>query len=164
MKKHLTMKLMVLSFAVVFTLMFASTAGAQPGEWKDGVLQPLADGFPNRPITIVNVDDPGTRDGIIARTMQQILKDMSPVKILVEDAPAPSFGNFYRMKELAARPGGVQGYYPQIIDYFGFATDPLCEPIKAELGMDIEDTKMIIITEKWSYVVYQRKNAPWGPI
>jgi tripartite-type tricarboxylate transporter receptor subunit TctC len=158
------MKLALLGLAVAFTLTLASAASAQPGEFDEkGVLQPLADGFPNRAITIVNVDDPGTRDGIYARTMQQALRDISPVNILVEDAPAPSFGNFYRLKELASRPGGVQGYYPMIIAPFGFVTDPLCEPIEEELGLNIKDVSMIILTERWPYLMYQRKNTPWGP-
>jgi tripartite-type tricarboxylate transporter receptor subunit TctC len=108
------------------------------------------------------VDDPGTRDGIYARTFQQVLKKISPVDILVTDEPAPSFGNFYRMKELTARPGGVQGYYPQVVTTFGMISDPLCEPITEELGLTIDDLKMVITTEVHPYVVIQRKDAPWG--
>jgi tripartite-type tricarboxylate transporter receptor subunit TctC len=91
------------------------------------------------------------------------LKDISPVDILVTDEPAPSFGNFYRMKELTARPGGVQGYFPQVVTVFGIVTDPLCEPITEELGMTIDDLKVIIVTETHFYLMDQRKNAPWGP-
>ena len=65
MKKSLPMKLAGLGLAVMFTLAVASAASAGPGQFdENGVLQPLEDGFPNRPITLVNVDDPGTRDGI----------------------------------------------------------------------------------------------------
>ena len=117
MTKRLPFKLALLCIATVFTLTMVSTVSALPPvkgdtmapkpagfkvEWKNGVLQPLPDGFPNRAITLVNVDDPGTRDGIYARLYQQVLKKMSPVDILVTDEPVPSFGNFYRMKELTA--------------------------------------------------------------
>ena len=80
MSKRLIFKLALLCFAAVFALTTVSfafqklppvkrtTMAPMPAgfkvEWKDGVLQPLPDGFPNRAITIVNVDDPGTRDGI----------------------------------------------------------------------------------------------------
>jgi len=54
MKKCLTVKLALLCFSVVFILALISTASGQPGEWVNGVLQPLEDGFPDRAITIVN--------------------------------------------------------------------------------------------------------------
>jgi hypothetical protein len=39
-------------------------------------------------------------------------KKISPVSILVTDEPVPSFGNFYRMKELTARPSGQIHLFP----------------------------------------------------
>jgi tripartite-type tricarboxylate transporter receptor subunit TctC len=177
MTKRLPIKVALLCIAAVFTLTMVANAFKLPPvkrttmapkpagfkvEWKDGVLQPLPDGFPKRAITIVNVDDPGTRDGIYARLYQQVLKGISPVDILVTDEPAPSFGNFYRMKELTSRVGGVQGYYPQVITTFGMVTDPLAEPIVEELGIGIDDLKMIFTNEFHPYVIVQRKDAPWG--
>jgi len=90
---------------MAFTLTALPSAEAQPGEFVKGILQPLADGFPKRPIMLINVDDPGTRDGIYARTFQQALKSISPVPILVSDEPAPNFGTFFKLKEVLKREG-----------------------------------------------------------
>ena len=109
MKKRLSMKLAVLGIAVAFTLTLASAAGAQPGEWVNGVLQPLADGFPNRPITLINIDDPGSRDGIYARTMQKSLKDKCPVELRISDEPAATLGTFYTLQDTMRRKGGKEG-------------------------------------------------------
>ena len=68
MKTRVSGKVVWLSLVAAFTLALASGASAQPGEFVKGVLQPLADGFPNKAITLIVVDDPGSRDGIYART------------------------------------------------------------------------------------------------
>ena len=85
MKARGLMKVVLLSLVVALTLGGTSAALAQPGEFVKGVLQPLADGFPNKPITIIVVDEPGSRDGIYARTMQEACRGISPVDILVSD-------------------------------------------------------------------------------
>lgn len=110
---------------------------AQSGEFVDGVLQPLASGFPNRPITFINVDDAGSRDGVYARSLQEALRGISPVNILVSDEPAPSFGSFYTIRDVAGREGGVDGYYPIIVTLPGAVSDLMIEPITAELGLGI---------------------------
>ena len=81
---------------------WAGVACAEP-VFENGKLLPLADGFPDRPITLVNVDDPGTRDGIYARSLQEALRDISPVEVLVSDEPAPSFGTFYAVQDIQDR-------------------------------------------------------------
>ena len=53
-------------------------------------LKPLADGFPNKPITIVIADDAGTREGVYAVNIQSALAEVSPVVGMVNvplDAP-----------------------------------------------------------------------------
>jgi tripartite-type tricarboxylate transporter receptor subunit TctC len=162
MKGHVSRNLVWLCLVVAFSLTLASAASAQPGEFVKGVLQPLADGFPKRAITIIVVDDPGTRDGIYARTFQEELKPMSPVPILVSDEPVAVGGTFDKLKDLHTREGGLDGYYPVVIDVFGAASDPLVEPLERELGLDITDLHMVTITESLALVILQRKNAPWG--
>ena len=163
MKDRVPRKLVLLLLALAFTLAGASTASAQPGEFVKGVLQPLADGFPKRTISIVVVDDPGTRDDIYAKTLQQSLTSISPVPVVVSDEPAAFGGTFNKLKELQTREGGTDGYYPIVTDVWGAGTDPLTEPIKKELGMDLSDLKMVTITESITYFMMQRKNTPWGP-
>src|SRR5260370_26761411 len=72
------------------------TTGSGPqevGDWQpvyeDGVLQPLPDGFPNQPITLLNPDSPGHDDGLYARSIQSALEDISPVSIQVRDESYP---------------------------------------------------------------------------
>jgi tripartite-type tricarboxylate transporter receptor subunit TctC len=162
MKICASKKLVLLSLVVAFTLTMVSAAGAQPGEFVKGVLQPLADGFPARAVTIIVIDDPGTRDGIYARTLQESAKSMSPVPILVSDEPVAVGGTFNKLLDLHTRPGGLDGYYPAVIDVFGASTDPIVEPLEKELGLDISDLHMVIITDTLPLVILQRKNAPWG--
>jgi tripartite-type tricarboxylate transporter receptor subunit TctC len=139
------------------------TGSAEPGQMVDGVLQPLASGFPSRPITFINVDDAGSRDGVYARSLQEALRGISPVDILVSDEPAPAFGSFYTIRDVAERDGGNEGYYPIIVTVPGAVSDLMIEPITEELGLDIDDLNVVISTERIPYVMIQRKDAPWGP-
>ena len=111
---------------------------------------------------MVVVDDPGSRDGIYARALMQSLKSISPVEIRVSDEPAPSFGNFFKLKDTLSREGGNDGYFPQVITVWGMSTDILAEPITQELNMDISDMNVVIVTELIPYMMVQRREAPWG--
>jgi tripartite-type tricarboxylate transporter receptor subunit TctC len=162
MKDHVSKKLVWLGLALALTLALSSGASAQPGEFVKGVLQPLADGFPNRAITLVVIDDPGSRDGFLARNMQEGLNGISPVPIRVSDEPLAVGGTFDKMVEIKGREGGKVGYYVIATDYFGAATDPLCYDIEKELGTTIEDLNGVIVTDRQTRIVLQRKNAPWG--
>lgn len=139
----------------------AGLAQAEP-TFVDGKLQPLADGFPDRPITLINVDDPGTRDGIYARSLQEAMRDISPVDILVSDEPSPAYGTFFTIQDVMERDGGNGGYYPIIITIPGGSSDILVEPITEDTGLTLDDLNMVIGTERIPYVLIQRKDAPWG--
>jgi tripartite-type tricarboxylate transporter receptor subunit TctC len=67
------------------------------------------------------------------------------------------------MKELIARQGGNEGYYPMVISSFGPASDVLVSPIKEDLGMDLDDMNIVIRTEVQEKILVQRKGAPYGP-
>ena len=163
MKTRVSMKLVLFGLAVASTLALASVASAQPGEFaKNGVLQPLADGFPKQAITIINIDDPGTRDGIYARTLQKVLRGISPVDILVSDEPAANIGTFHVLQDTLRRRGGPDGCYPAIITVFANISDLLLEPLEKELGVGPEDLNIVIVTDVTPYVLIQRKNPPWG--
>ena len=140
---------------------WAGVACAEP-VFENGKLLPLADGFPDRPITLVNVDDPGTRDGIYARSLQEALRDISPVEVLVSDEPAPSFGTFYAVQDIQDREGGNDGYYPIILTIPGSSADILVEPITEETGLTLDDLNLVVGTERIPYVLIQKKDAPWG--
>jgi len=135
---------------------------AQAGEFVDGVLQPLADGFPNRPITLINVDDAGSRDGVYARSLQEALRTISPVEIIVSDEPSPNFGSFYTIRDVATRDGGNDGYFPIIVTIPGATIDLLLEPITEETGLTVEDLNVVVSTDRIPYVLIQKKDAEWG--
>jgi tripartite-type tricarboxylate transporter receptor subunit TctC len=163
MKVHASTKLVFLGLAVAFSLILASGAVAQPGEFVKGVLQPLADGFPKGPITLVAVDDPGSRDSIYTRHMQDALRGISPVPIKTSDEPVANVGTFDKLREMASRDGGKEGYFVVSVDPFGNATDLLTSPISKDLGVDINDLNMVIVTDRLTRVVIQKKGVPWGP-
>ena len=162
MKVRVSEKLVWLGVILTLTLVMAAGVGAQPGEFVKGVLQPLADGFPRRAIVLIVVDEAGSRDGIYGRTMQQALKGISPVPIAVSDEPAAAMGTYLKLKETPDRDGGKEGHYPIIVNCWGASSDTLGEPITKELGLDVSDMNMVIITEFFPYTMVQRKNAPWG--
>ena len=157
------MKAMFVFLAMAFILALASGASAQPGEFVKGVLQPLADGFPKRAITLVNVDEAGSRDGIFVRQVYAAMKPFSPVDVVISDEPAPSNATWNALKDISERDGGNDGYYPFMFSSFGSTTELLTEPVEKELGVKISDLSMVIVILSTNDVFFQRKNAPWGP-
>ena len=141
----------------------ASAAVAEEPVFKDGKLQPLADGFPNAPITLINVDDAGTNSGIYVRALQEAIKDMSPVEIRISDEPRAAGGTINTLAEVAAdREGGADGYFAISMSIIGSATDFLSEPITKETEVKPEDVNYMISTEVVPWLFAQRADAPWG--
>jgi len=126
------------------------------------VLKPLADGFPNKPLTLVIADDPGTREGVWAVNIQAALKEVSPVEVLVSNEPGPTFGTWFTIGDVKTREGGLEGYYLVGMTIPGMVADLPVEPITKETGLTIDDMNPVIVTEKIPYVGVQRKDAPWG--
>jgi tripartite-type tricarboxylate transporter receptor subunit TctC len=150
---------------VAAALVSAYPAGAQSWqpEYVDGELQPLANGFPDRPILIINVDDAGSPDGIYARTLQEILNnELSPQRVNVLDRPSTSFGTWEALQFAAGEPGGDVGHALVIHTVPATALDLLTVNLEAELGMDIDDLNVVITTEEIPYVMISRTGAPWG--
>jgi tripartite-type tricarboxylate transporter receptor subunit TctC len=130
-------------------------------EYKDGVLQPLADGFPSKPITMLNGDDPGSDDGIYIRELQAILKDTSPVALEVQDIPGPQFGMWTMAQEMNNSDDGKDGYRPSVAAFTGGALDLIVSPVERDLGLKFEDINPVIATEKVPFVIATRADAPW---
>jgi len=136
-------------------------------EWQpnfvDGVLQPLPDGFPNMPITLINVDDAGSSSGLYIRSLQQALEGISPVEIRISDEPRAAGGTIHTLADVTAnREGGDQGYFLVQGSTIGSATDFLTEPVEKETGMSLDDVNFFITTEAAPWAILQRKDAPWG--
>ena len=90
--------------AALLAPMGAAQAQDWQPEYEGGELQPLPDGFPERPIVLINTDDAGSPDGIYARTLQEILNDgISPQRVNVLDRPSTSFGTWEALQFAAER-------------------------------------------------------------
>ena len=144
----------------------ASTDPSQAADWKpvftDGKLQPLPDGFPNKPITLLNGDEAGSSDGIYARTMQKALESLSPVNVEVLDKPAGSGGNWASLKYMQSRPDATEGYMLQVMAYTGAGLDFVADTVAKDYGYAVDDMNPVIATERVPFVVVMRGNAPWN--
>ena len=150
----------------------AAASDAPPGGSTDpnaftpvyaaGKLQPLADGFPNKPITMLNGDDPGSDDGIYIRELQAILKDVSPVPLEVQDIPGPQFGMWTMAQEMSSTEDGKQGYRPAVTAFTGGALDLVTSPVTRDLGLELKDINPVIATERVPFVIVTRGDAPWN--
>jgi tripartite-type tricarboxylate transporter receptor subunit TctC len=141
----------------------AEASGASGAyEYVDGVLQPLADGFPNRPIELLNGDEAGSDDGLYVRTLQACLRDVSPVPIEVVDRPGPTYGAFTMAEFMNQTEEGRDGYQPAVIAYIGGAQDVLTQPIERDLGLTIKDINPIVAHEVIPWLMSTRVDAPWG--
>jgi tripartite-type tricarboxylate transporter receptor subunit TctC len=155
------------SALLVAGLVTAVSMESQAEEWQptfaDGVLQPLPDGFPNMPITLINVDDAGSSSGLYIRSLQQALDGISPVEIRISDEPRAAGGTIHTLADVTAnREGGDQGYILVQGSTIGSATDFLTEPVEKETGMSLDDVNFFITTEAAPWAILQRKDAPWG--
>ena len=144
----------------------SSSEGFAPDDeairFENGVIQPLSDGFPSREISLIVVDDPGTRDAIYAVNMAEVLSAISPVNVVVSYEPEPQGGTLPILTELEGRPGGREGHYPVVVVIPGTVTDFHVEPITREFGIGLEDVSFLISSESQPYTFAQRKNAAWG--
>ena len=141
----------------------AATAEGWTPVYEGGVLQPLPDGFPTQPITLLNVDEPSSADGLYARAMQNAARSISPVPIEVVDRPSSAFGTWEGLDFVKNQTGGLEGHYPVIASMTGSALDFLTEPITPELGIEFPaDVNPVIATELVPFVVISRANAPWS--
>lgn len=164
MKKRVSMKVVLLCVAVAFALTLASAASAQPGKFVKGVLQPLEDGFPNRPIILMVVDDVGSADSLYATLLADTAKKMSPQPILIEHRA--DFSNFGTWEALAwvmdQGKLGNDGYINVVYTYPGCVVDLVVIDMKKETGLDLNDLNPVVSTETALYFFIQRINAPWA--
>lgn len=140
------------------------SAAAGELEWVDGVLQPLEDGFPNQPITLIVVDDAGSDDGIYARHLQSALADRGPVRLNIADRPdlGSAFGTFEAIRAVADEAGGTEGYVLVVGTQTGTALDLIQTPVAQELGVSLDDANWVNNNERVPWIIIGRTDAPWG--
>ena len=143
----------------------AASAGAEACEitYDGDVLQPLADGFPSEPITILAADAPGSTDDIWARNIQAAVEDISPVRIEVDNREDfTAFGTWEALQDMGRSEEGNEGYINLVHTTPGDVTDLHMQPITEETGLSLEDRNSVIALEQEPYMIVQRGDAPWG--
>jgi tripartite-type tricarboxylate transporter receptor subunit TctC len=142
-------------------------AAASAQEWEPefvyGVLQPLPDGFPKGPITIVAAGDETSVAGLLAQRLSEYSTIYRPVDIKVEYRDLGKFGNWEALKYAAGAEGGGEGYINVIFaspdDIIGLHTTP----VAAELGAGLDDLAEVVTLESHRYALIQCKEASWEP-
>jgi tripartite-type tricarboxylate transporter receptor subunit TctC len=130
----------------------------------DGKLQPLKDGFPKSPLSIVVVDEAGSDDGIYARQVADAASKIAPVDIKVLDRPefGSTYGAWEALDWVADQRGGDEGYMMAVVTLPGSTIDLLATPVANDLGVTMESLNTVALTESVPYVVVSRAGAPWG--
>lgn len=141
-----------------------STDASDTPVLKDGKLEPLKDGFPKSPLSIVVVDEAGSDDGIYARQLAEAASSISPVDIKVLDRPefGSTYGAWEALDWVADQRGGNEGYMMAVVTLPGSTIDLLSTPVAADLGVSMESLNTVALTESVPYVVVSRAGAPWG--
>jgi tripartite-type tricarboxylate transporter receptor subunit TctC len=131
----------------------------------DGSVAPLADGFPNKALTIINIDDPGAPDGIYALQVKAALEEnkITDQRVTVVDRPDfGTYGTWEGLEFINKDSNGADGYITAVATIPGATVDLLATDVMAALGASIENLSITLSTEYVPYVMTSRKDAPWG--
>ena len=144
------------------------TTAALAADWEPefiyGVLQPLPDGFPNGPITIVAAGDETSVAGLLARKLSEYSTIFKPVDINVEYRPDfEAFGSWEALKYAAGAEGGDEGYVNVIFASPDDLINLHITPVTKDLGVGLDDLSEVISLEDHRYALVQCKQAGWGP-
>jgi len=127
------------------------------------VLAPMADGFPNKTVTILVVDEPGSYDSLYIRDLVEAAQPFSPVQFnIIHRDNFGSFGTYEAIRWMQGEQGGTEGYVLSMAKEPGISTDLIGEPVVAELGASLDWMQYIIGTEQSPLVLYTAKGRPWG--
>lgn len=150
----------------------ASAAASQGGSGDcnitvnaEGQLEPLADGFPNQPFTIISIDDPGAPDGIYALAIKDSIErnNLTDQRVTVIDRPDfGTYGTWEALGFMSSEPGGDDGYIMAVQTVPGSTTDLLTTQVIDDLGVGIESTNVVLTTEYVPYAMVATKDAEWG--
>jgi len=127
-------------------------------------MQPLADGFPDRPIVLLVIDEPGSTDSVFGSQLAEAASKISPQPVVVEHRV--DFTNFGTWEGLAwVRDQGelsTEGYVNYIYTLPDAMIDLLAIDIQGQVGVGLEDVNGIIGAERVPVVMIQRADAEWG--
>jgi tripartite-type tricarboxylate transporter receptor subunit TctC len=156
---------MLLGMTVLGGLLAATAiANAEDLKWVDGKLQPLSNGWPNQPLSLYVIDDPGTTDSIFATALAKAAEDKSPVSIKIEHRPDFSTYSTWEAQAWLIKQGEMADQGNWIIVYTapGNIVDLIATDMKTEAGVDLSDINYVNMVEELPYMINQRADAPWG--
>ena len=144
----------------------AGTGGCNITVNEDGSIEPLADGFPDQPFTIVSADDPGASDGIYGLAIKEAVDRLgiTDQRVTVVDRPdlGAQYGTWEALRFIGDQPGGDEGYVLAVGTVPGSTTDLIQTDVMENYGMDVESLNVLITSEHIPYVLVSKKDAPWG--
>jgi len=146
--------------------MATTTNDAFAQDWQPefvyGKLQPLPDGFPSGPITIVAAGERGSVPGLLAQRLQEYSKIVTPVPIEVEyHADFEKYGSWEALKYAAGAEGADEGYVNVIFESPDDIITLHTAPVMADLGIGLDDLSEVISIEDHRYAVIQCKDTGW---
>jgi len=150
----------VLSIGATISAMLIGAGGVVAQE----MMAPTAGGFPNAPITILVVDEPGSADSVYASQLVETAQALSPVQIKIEHRQ--DFSNFGTWEALRwvmdQGEEGNGGYIGLVYTVPGSVIDLLVVDMEKEIGVTLKDLNVVVSTEQLPYFLYQRAGAEWG--
>jgi len=127
-------------------------------------MAPLPDGFPNKPIVLLVIDEPGSTDSVFANQIAEAASKISPQRVLVEHRV--DFTNFGTWEGIAwLKDQGdlaTQGYINYVLTLPDAMVDLVAIDIESMTGVFIPDLNPVTATEQVPFMLIQRANAPWG--
>jgi len=141
-----------------------AVAGAEEPKWVDGKLAPLSNGWPNQPLSLYVIDDPGTTDSIFATAIAKAAEAKSPVSIKIEHRPDFSTYSTWEAQAWLMKQGEMadQGNWMIVYTAPGNIVDLIATDMKTEAGVDLSDINYVNMVEELPYMIHQRADAPWG--
>lgn len=149
------------SVLVAGTAAVALVAGSAMAQDK---IQPLADGFPNRPIVLLVIDEPGSADSLYAGQIAEAASRISPQPVVLEHRL--DFTNFGTWEGIAwiKDQGEIasEGYINYVLTLPDAMVDMAAIDIESMTGMTDAELNPVIATERVPFFLIQRADAPWG--
>jgi tripartite-type tricarboxylate transporter receptor subunit TctC len=147
----------------VFLTGVAAMALAAPALAQE-MMEPLASGFPNKPIVLIVIDSPGSADSVYASQIAEAASRISPQPVVVEHRE--DFTNFGTWEGIAwIKDQGElasEGYINYVLTIPDAMVDMAAIDIEDMTGMTVDDLNTVIATERVPFFLIQRSDAPWG--
>lgn len=154
--------------ALAAALGFLAAGPALAQDWQPefvhGKLQPLPDGFPSGPITIVAAGERSSVPGLLAKRLVEYSKLFTPVDIKLDFRPdLQKYGSWEALKYAAGLEGAKDGYVNVMFESPDDIIALHTKPVAADLGIGLDDLTEVISIEDHRYAVIQCNDVGWEP-